>query len=53
VRNFNVRRDQQSLILTGRTDTYYAKQLVQHLVMGHVVGARLQNEIEVTQLPRM
>lgn len=52
VRDFDVRRDQQGLILTGRTHTYYVKQLVQHLVMGHFDGATLRNDIDVTKSPQ-
>lgn len=47
VRNFDLRREQDALILTGRTHTHYAKQLIQHLVMGQFEGTTLRNEIDV------
>lgn len=47
VRNFELKREQDALILTGSTHTYYAKQLIQHLVMGQFEGTALRNEIDV------
>jgi hypothetical protein len=43
-----VRRDDGGLILKGRTRTYYAKQMAQHLVMRSSNEPILANEIEVT-----
>ena len=36
-----------TITLTGRTRTFYAKQLAQHEAMPHTRGLRLRNEIEV------
>ncbi len=49
VRDLDLRREQQTLILTGRAHTYYVKQLVQHLVMGQFKGTTLCNEIDVAK----
>jgi hypothetical protein len=47
VRNLRVIPHAEGLILLGRADTYYAKQLAQHLAM-EISGRAIQaNEIEV------
>jgi hypothetical protein len=38
----------QGVLLKGRCDTYYTKQLAQHAAMGVPGGARLINSIEVS-----
>jgi hypothetical protein len=47
VRDFEIVVDADGLILRGRTTSYYAKQLVQHIVM-RVARCRVAaNEIDV------
>ncbi len=38
----------QGILLRGRCDSYYCKQLAQHVVMGMRAGDRLLNHIEVS-----
>jgi hypothetical protein len=47
VRHLQVLNHTNGLIITGRTATYYAKQLAQHAVMEASVLPILANDIEV------
>ena len=47
IRGLQVLRENNGLILRGRTPTYYAKQLAQHAVMAATDLPILANEIEV------
>jgi len=47
VRQLQVLNQTNGLIITGRTATYYAKQLAQHAVMKASVLPILANDIEV------
>jgi hypothetical protein len=47
VRAFQLVRRDDGLVLKGRTRTYYAKQMAQHLVMRCCNEPILANEIEV------
>jgi len=47
VQHFQVLNRANGLIITGRTATYYAKQLAQHTVMEASVLPILANNIEV------
>jgi hypothetical protein len=47
IRGLRVLRENNGLILRGRTRTYYAKQLAQHAVMAATDLPILANEIEV------
>jgi hypothetical protein len=48
VRAFQVVRCDEGLVLKGRTRTYYAKQMAQHLVMRSSNEPIRANDIEVT-----
>ena len=47
VRDLRVVSDSEGLVLKGRTQTYYAKQLVQHYVMKATGLPIRANDIEV------
>jgi hypothetical protein len=47
VRNLSVVIDSESVVLKGRCDSYYCKQLAQHVAMSLSHGERLVNGIEV------
>lgn len=47
VRDFEVLSSAEGLILRGRTNTYYAKQLAQHAVMRIGLARVVANEIDV------
>ena len=47
LRDFELVPHSQGIILRGRTNTYYAKQLAQHLVMRISRTQVLANEIDV------
>ncbi len=47
VRNLSVVIDSDSVVLKGRCDSYYCKQLAQHIAMCLSHGERLVNGIEV------
>ena len=47
IRGLQVLRENNGLILRGRTPTYYAKQLAQHALMAATDLPILANEIEV------
>jgi hypothetical protein len=47
VRNLNVYVGSDSVVLSGRCDSYYCKQLAQHAAMNLSHGERLVNGIEV------
>jgi hypothetical protein len=47
VQHFRVLNRANGLVITGRTATYYAKQLAQHAVMEASVLPILANDIEV------
>jgi hypothetical protein len=47
VRNLSVIVDNDSVVLKGRCDSYYCKQLAQHVAMCLSHGERLVNGIEV------
>jgi hypothetical protein len=48
VRNLRVEIGEEGVLLTGRCDTYYAKQQAQHAAMRVPGGGELTNLIEVT-----
>jgi hypothetical protein len=48
VRDLRIVINEQGVRLRGRTETYYAKQLAQHVVMEATDVPILANEIEVT-----
>jgi hypothetical protein len=45
---FDVKRQDNGIVLLGRVGTYYAKQLAQHAVMRATVLPIVANEIEVS-----
>ncbi len=47
VRNLKVTVTERSVILTGRTSTYYDKQLATHAALDALENISLSNEIEV------
>ena len=47
VRELHVEMDDRRVVLTGRTSTYYSKQLATHAVYDVLTGAELTNDIEV------
>ncbi len=47
IRNLRVEVSRQGVLLRGRCDTYYAKQLAQHAAMSMPGGSRVTNSIEV------
>jgi hypothetical protein len=47
IRGLRVRIDEGCLIVTGRTSTYYNKQLATHAVRDTVDDMTVQNEVEV------
>jgi hypothetical protein len=51
IRDLNVRRSGNRIILEGRCATYYSKQLAQHAALGVIDGEQLQNDIFVA-VPR-
>jgi hypothetical protein len=48
IRDFEIVGRPRGLVIRGRTSTYYAKQLVQHLVMRLSRQPILANEIDVS-----
>jgi len=48
VRNLSVEVHPDGVLLKGRCDTYYCKQLAQHAAMGMTGGDQLTNSIEVS-----
>jgi osmotically-inducible protein OsmY len=48
IRNLRVQINRQGVLLTGRCDTYYAKQMAQHAAMSVHKTLQLTNQIEVT-----
>jgi len=47
VRNLNVTVDSDSVVLSGLCDSFYCKQVAQHIAMEMSRGERLVNGIEV------
>jgi hypothetical protein len=47
VRNLSVTVESESVVLKGRCNSYYCKQLAQHIAMCLAHGERLVNGIEV------
>ena len=47
VRNLHVEVNRDGVLLTGRCNTYYAKQQAQHAAMRVPGGGQLTNQIEV------
>lgn len=47
VRNLSVEVTRDGILLRGRCDTYYCKQLAQHAAMAMPGGQRVTNRIEV------
>ena len=47
VRNLAIELSSERIVLRGRADTYYVKQLVQHSVLRVCARGALANEIEV------
>jgi hypothetical protein len=48
VRDLHVTVQEDSVILRGRCESFYCKQLAQHAAMGHAHGEQLINGIEVS-----
>lgn len=48
LRQLQVERDGDSLVLSGRVATFYFKQLAQEIVRGSARGMTVVNQIEVT-----
>ncbi len=48
VRDLRVEVNRQGVLLSGRCDTYYAKQMAQHAAMSVHKTLQLTNQIEVT-----
>ena len=48
VRNLSVEVNRDGVLLRGRCETYYCKQLAQHAAMCMTGGDRLTNSIEVS-----
>jgi len=48
VRNLSVEVNPDGVLLKGRCETYYCKQLAQHAAMGMPGGEQLTNSIEVS-----
>lgn len=51
VRHFHLKPAGEGLILCGRTQSYYVKQLVQEAVMQRTTIPIISNEIQVNLLP--
>jgi hypothetical protein len=47
VRELSLTRTVDRIVLRGLTETYYAKQLAQTIVLEHVGPFRIENEINV------
>jgi osmotically-inducible protein OsmY len=47
IRDLRVEVNRHGVLLTGRCDTYYAKQMAQHAAMSMHKTLQLTNEIEV------
>ncbi len=47
IRGLCVRVDEGCLVVSGRTSTYYNKQLVTHAVRDTVLDMSVQNDVEV------
>ena len=47
IREFRVEVLNDTIVLTGRTATYYTKQLATHAALGLLKDATLNNDIEV------
>jgi len=47
IRGLRVRIDDGCLVVSGRTSTYYNKQLATHAVRDAVLDMTVQNEVEV------
>jgi osmotically-inducible protein OsmY len=47
IRNLRVEVHRHEVLLTGRCDTYYAKQMAQHAAMSVHKAGQLTNQIEV------
>ena len=47
VRELQVRVQQGQVVITGRTSTYYAKQLVTHAALENADDLYVMNEVEV------
>lgn len=47
IRGLRVSVNEKCVIISGRTSTYYNKQLVTHAILDAVDGMTVQNEVEV------
>lgn len=47
IRDLRVNVQDEEIVLSGRTNTYYMKQLATHATLDFVQGAELTNQIEV------
>ena len=47
IRDLRVDVEERGVVLSGRTSTYYNKQLATHAVLDRLEGVSLSNEIEV------
>ena len=47
IRDLRVDVEERGVVLSGRTSTYYNKQLATHAVLDQLEGVSLSNEIEV------
>lgn len=52
LRKLQIERDGESLIMRGRVDSYYHKQLAQELVKTAVMGVEVINALHVVYTPR-
>lgn len=53
VRDLRVEAEDRQIVLHGRVDRYYVKQLAQHAALEVVRGRELVNEIVVATLPSL
>lgn len=47
IQDLRIRFDEGCFVVSGRTSTYYNKQLATHAVRGAVLDMAVQNEVEV------
>ena len=52
LRKLQIERDGDSLIMRGRVDSYYHKQLAQELVKAAVIGVAVINALQVVYTPK-
>lgn len=52
LRKLHIDQDGESLIMRGRVDSYYHKQLAQELVKAAVMGVEVINALQVVYTPK-